>query len=191
MMFKWIAFSSALLASSTAMAGWQLNDAESNFSFSSIKKNNVMETHRFEHFTSSINDQGEAKLTLDLTSVNSGIEIRDQRMKEILFETTKYSTSTFLTQLDMERLASQKIGDVTQQKITGVLSLHGIEKEVSAAVNIIKLSDSKIIVSSLSPISVQASDFALEDGITTLKDIAKLPSIAFSVPVSFHLTYTK
>lgn len=112
-------------------------------------------------------------------------------MKEILFETTKYSTSTFLTQLDMERLASQKIGDVTQQKITGVLSLHGIEKEVSAAVNIIKLSDSKIIVSSLSPISVQASDFALEDGITTLKDIAKLPSIAFSVPVSFHLTYTK
>ncbi len=190
-MLKWIAFSSALLVSSTAIADWQLNNAESDFSFSSIKKDKVIETHRFQHFSSSINDQGEAKLTLDLTSIDSGIEIRDQRMKDLLFETSKYSTSTFLAQLDMKHLGSQKIGDVTRQKVTGVLNLHGIEKEVSADVNIIKLSDSKMIVSSLSPISIQASDFSLDGGITTLKDIAKLPSISFSVPVSFHLTYTK
>ena len=52
-------------------------------------------------------------------------------------------------------------------------------------------SGDKLIVSSTKPIIVQASDFGLVDGILKLQELAKLPSIATTVPVSFVLTFAK
>jgi len=51
--------------------------------------------------------------------------------------------------------------------------------------------DDKLVVSSKNPIMIQASDFGLVAGIQKLQELAKLPSIATAVPVSFVLTFTK
>jgi hypothetical protein len=47
------------------------------------------------------------------------------------------------------------------------------------------------VVTTLQPVIIKAEDFALVAGINKLKSLASLPSIAYSVPVSFVLTFTE
>lgn len=186
-----LTLSSLLLLASTASADWSLNSSESDFNFSSIKKGTVLESHSFKNIDSQIDSKGLATLTIDLTSVTTGIEIRDERMKSMLFDTSTFGQAVFKTQLDPKKLGMQKSGDIVSTQITGTLNLHGVEKELSAHVNILKLADNKIVVSTAKPIAIKAADFSLDTGVTALKEIAKLPSISFAVPVSFNLTYAK
>ena len=46
-------------------------------------------------------------------------------------------------------------------------------------------------VDTLAPIIVKADAFALVDGIESLREIAGLPSISRSVPVSFSLLFSQ
>lgn len=186
-----VAITSLALFSNLAIADWNLNQKESDFSFASIKKSKVLENHSFNNFSGSIDAQGKATLNLDLASVNTGIEIRDQRMQSMLFETSKFAQSTFTTQIDLKALEAQKVGSIQNQMVTGTLSLHGINKEIKADLNVVKLAEDKVLVSTAQPITVNAADFALDSGVTALREIAKLPAIAFSVPVSFNLTFNK
>lgn len=188
-MIKPVTFLTLSLLSSTTFASWNLNPEESQFSFSSTKKGTALENHTFNQMSGSIKDDGTATLTLDLTSVNTGIEIRDERMKNMLFETDTYTSATFTTQVDTESLESQPAGSIKQLKVTGLLNLHGVEKEISADLNMIKLNASKAVISTTRPIAINAADFALDGAITSLKDLAKLSSISFAVPVSFSLVF--
>jgi len=188
-MKKTVALLALSLLSPSAFASWNLNSEESQFSFSSTKKGTVLENHTFNKMSGSIKDDGTATLMLDLTSVNTGIEIRDERMQSMLFETESFASATFTTQIDSAELDKQQKGSINQVNVTGLLNLHGVEKEISAELNVIKLSDSKVIVSTTKPIAIKAADFALDGGIKALTEVAKLPSISFSVPVSFSLMF--
>lgn len=190
-MKKIVAITSLCLFSTLSFADWNLVQKESDFSFSSVKKAKVLESHSFNKFSGSIDEQGMATLKLDLTSVNTGIEIRDERMQNMLFETNKFTTATFTSKVDLNTLKTQKAGVIAPQEIQGTLNLHGVEKQISAKLNVVKLSDSKVIVSTAEPIAINAADFALDSGVTALKEIAKLPSISFAVPVSFNLVFSK
>lgn len=190
-MKKVVAITTLALISNFSLAGWSLDQESSDFSFSSIKKAKVLENHSFNKFSGSIDDSGKATLILDLTSVNTGIEIRDERMQNMLFETEKYTQASFTTQVDISKIEQLAPGSISNQTVKGVLKLHGMEKELSAELNVIKLSDNKLLVSTAQPISINAADFALDSGVSALREIAKLPSISFAVPVSFSLTFTK
>jgi hypothetical protein len=54
-----------------------------------------------------------------------------------------------------------------------------------------KLSETNMVVTTQEPVIIKAEDFALVAGINKLKSLAHLPSIAYSVPVSFVLTFTE
>lgn len=62
--------------------------------FVSIKKVHVVETHRFESLSGAITDTGVATLVIDLNSVNTGIDIRNERMRNLLFETATFPQAT-------------------------------------------------------------------------------------------------
>ncbi|WP_415892445.1 YceI family protein [Neptuniibacter sp. PT8_73] len=190
-MKKLVAIASLALFSTVASADWTLSQQDSDFSFSSIKKAKVLENHSFKQFSGGIDAAGKATLTLDLASVTTGIEIRDERMQNMLFETGKFAQANFTAQVDVNQIEKQAVGSIQPQTITGKLSLHGVEKEITAQVNVVKLADNKVLVSTAQPITINAADFALDSGVTALKEIAKLPSISFAVPVSFNLAFTK
>jgi hypothetical protein len=48
-----------------------------------------------------------------------------------------------------------------------------------------------MLVTTVQPVIIKAEDFALVAGINKLQALAKLPSIAYTVPVSFVLTFQK
>ena len=67
-----------------ALAAWKLDNANSELSFISVKKANIAENHNFAKLAGNINEQAQVNISVDLTSVNTNIAIRDDRMKNCL-----------------------------------------------------------------------------------------------------------
>jgi len=179
----------SLIIALPAYSGWQLDSKNSSVTFVSIKKGTVAENHRFEQFSGDITDNGIANITIDLNSVDTSIPIRDERMAKFLFETNLFEHTRFTAQINQKDLNAIAVGSTRKMSIKGNLDLHGQQQELLLDVMVAKLSEQKMMVTTLQPLIIKAEDFALVKGINKLKSLAKLPSIAYSVPVSFVLTF--
>ena len=180
---------SLLFLSLAAQAGYQLDNAHSSLYFVSIKKDKIGEVHTFEKLIGSVDDEGVAEVTVNLVSVKTNIEIRDERMRSLLLETDMFPTANVSANLDMESLASVGVGEVRVMPLELTLDLHGKSKLVQTELQIIGLNAGDLLVSTVKPIMLNAFDFGLGAGIKKLMDVAKLPSIALAVPVSFNLVF--
>ncbi|KZN44830.1 cellulose binding domain-containing protein [Pseudoalteromonas luteoviolacea] len=166
-----------------------LNPQSSSLYFVSTKKQHLVEAHTFDTLSGSISTEGEANLTIDLAGVDTGNETRDGRMKEFLFETDSFPTAEAQLSIDYAALIALPIGSSEKQSISATLNLAGVIKEVNADVVIRRLANNNVLVQSLTPIVLDATDFGLESGIETLKTLASLSVISYAVPVSFSLVF--
>lgn len=190
-LFKLFVFSLALLVSQSSFSAtnekkaMKLDNSLSVLSFVSIKKGAVGEVHTIKNLSGSISAEGNINVVLDLASVNTKIDIRDERMRKHLFEVASNPKATVIAKVgDKVSMAGVSLveGEVS-------INLHGITKTVSASVAVINTGD-KVVISSTKPIIIKAADFGLEGGVAMLQKLAKLPSIATAVPVSFVLTFS-
>ena len=78
-------------------------------------------------------------------------------------------------------------GESTTSNINMGIDLHGTQISRNAKVKVTRSADNVFEVSSLGPILVHASQFALADGVEALRKIAGLQSIELMVPVTFDL----
>ena len=86
MTMKRIALAGLLLAATSANAAWQLDGERSALSFVSTKAINIAEVHRFGELSGGVDADGMVNVSINLDSVDTAIELRDDRMKEMLFE---------------------------------------------------------------------------------------------------------
>lgn len=172
-----------------ANADWTLDNSKSVLNFVTTKAVNVAEVHRFEQLSGSVNDRGEASLDIDLTSVNTGIPVRDERMQKFLFKTEQFPTASLHTQVPIDQVARLKAGEMESLTLEGNLGLRGLIAAVSSQVNVVKLADGSIQVDSVSPLLLQANQIGLVEGIEKLREIAGLPSIGQTVAVTFRLNF--
>lgn len=178
-----------LLATAAAQAGWQL-EQPSELTFMSFKNTHMAEIHRFNRMQGNIAEDGEATLSIDLTSVDTAIAIRDTRMQEMLFETSRFASATLTAKVNTKVLQQAVAGAIQTYDLTGKLNLHGLEADVSVPVLIVPAADGRLVVTSLKPVLVQADQFELTAGIQKLRDIAKLERISEVVPVNFTLIFS-
>ena len=174
---------------SSAFGAWELDNDNSRINFVSIKKGNVAELGRFTQLEGSISDSGETVLKINLASVDTKIQIRDDRMKEFLFEIPKFTQATFSAQIDLSFLNNLPVSGRAIQIIGGKFNLHGISKDIKADVMLTRLSLNQFSVSSFAPVLLNTEDFQMNTGIEKLRESAGLPSISSAVPVTFHLTF--
>ena len=80
-----------LFTSAHAQSSYTLVPEKSKLVFTSIKSGSVIEAHEFKSLSGEINEQGLASVTIDLASVETGIDIRNERMKSMLFHVEKYA----------------------------------------------------------------------------------------------------
>jgi len=188
-MLKTIASLSLMLAAVSAQAAdWQLDNAQSQLNFISIKKGDVAEVHHFDRLAGSLSDSGLFTVDIDLESVNTNIEIRDQRMREFLFDVVDFPVATLSAKVDPAVIAELEIGMSRLANIDAELSLHGQNQTLPIDVVVTRLSDSKLMLVSAKPLILNVSDFELVQGVEKLRELAGLPSISHAVPVSFYLT---
>ena len=159
--------------------------------WSPSKPGHVAEVHRFEKLSGTIKADT-ATVTIDLASINTNIEIRDQRMNEFLFETNRFASATVSAPINSQSIDDMSIGDQQAMKLNGTLDLHGERKAIDLGLlQVTRLMDNRILVTSQQPIIVNAGDFKLATGVEKLRELAGLPSISNAVPVVFSLVFVE
>ncbi|TRX55219.1 YceI family protein [Thalassomonas sp. M1454] len=181
----------AMLISFPSLSAWKLDNDNSLVSFISVKKSDIAEVHHFNDISGSIFADGNAKVEINLASVDTGIVIRNERMQSLLFQTDLFPKAEFSVALGSTYVDELKVGVSKEMMLMGQLSLHGETKSMQIPTYVTKVNDKKLLIVSIKPAIVNANDFSLTEGITKLQEIAKLPSISKAVPVSFVLTFTR
>ena len=188
--FNLLAALLTLLASAQAAAQWTLSADDSSLSFISVKAEHIAEVHSFARLSGEIDSGGEAVVSIDLTSVQTGIDIRNERMQSMLFDTDMYPRAQVSADVDVAVLSSMAVGESAVLEVPLAINLHGEVLTLSAPLRVSHVQGG-LRVDTLAPIIVKADAFALVDGIENLREIAGLPSISRSVPVSFSLLFSQ
>ncbi|BDX06591.1 cellulose binding domain-containing protein [Planctobacterium marinum] len=168
---------------------YQLDSANSALWFVSTKKLHTLESHTFTEIAGELTTQGDASLRISLDSVDTGIATRDQRMREHLFDTATFSETEVLLSFDAEQISAMAVGTSEFLTVEALLNMHGLSVAVSASLRVSKLNSGSLLVVNTQPIIINATDFNLDAGIETLKELAGLASISYAVPVNFHLLF--
>jgi len=179
----------SIILSSNAVAQWELVNDESILNYISIKKSKVGEVNGFKTLSGSIESDGNVSVTIDLGSVETNIPIRNERMKNMLFEVASYAKANISGVLDLKALSEINVGETYMDSISVNLSLHGVSNEVVTDVRVVKLSKNRILAVSVKPIIVNADQYKLLEGVGKLREVANLPSISTAVPVTFSLVF--
>lgn len=177
------------LLSLTAQAEWELNNSASSLYYVTSKAAAISEVNTFTNLSGAITDDGTATLAIDLASVDTAIEIRDQRVKDILFEIEEYPTATITIEIDSSALANLATGSYSISNYDYSLSLHGMTAELNTDLRLSKISDSRIEIQPAQPIIIAAGLFGLAAGVEALREVAGLPSINPNVVVDFSLSF--
>ena len=178
-----------LLITQATLADWRLT-AASEVGYVSIKNNAIAENNYFSGVTGSLNKKGQLKVSIDLSTVETQVDIRNQRMRDLFFEITQYPEAVVTAQLDRQELAQVESGAPLEIVKPFTLSLHGVESTAEAHLRIVSVGG-RAWVSTVQPILISAADFGLEGGVAALRKIAGLEAIAAVVPVSVNLKLVK
>ncbi len=179
----------SLIVAGPCFAAWTLDNDSSQVSFVSVKAGDAGEVHRFTEISGELSSGGNASVTIQLASVDTLIPLRDERMRELLFQTNLFPTASLSTNIDMDALNAIEPGDSMDMAANLTLELHGQQLSLAAEMIVARLGDQRLMVSSRKPVIVNAASVDLVNGIEALREIANLPSISKAVPVSFVLTF--
>jgi len=168
-------------------AGWVLDPALSNISFGSIKNDYVGESHTFTKTSGTVNGEGAVTIELGLGSVETNIDIRNERMVEFIFNNAPNATIT--AQIDMEELNALPVGGSTNIETEGTLTLLGIENDLEANFFVMRLSESQVLVDSNGMVMLSTEDAEIDAGIDKLQELASLDGITRVSPVSLRLVF--
>ena len=180
-----------LMTSAHVLAGWVIDPDGSYVGFASVKNDLIAENHSFTNVTGTIEDSGNAKIVIALASVETLIPIRNERMQAILFEVAQYPEVTVTANLNLDGFTSLGLGESETDTILLDVNLHGTNLSKNVLVKVIRSSDTSYEITSLGPIVIHASQFALSDGLESLRKVAGLQSIDLMVPVTFDLRMVK
>jgi len=179
----------ALVAAATAaQADWTLDGSASSFHYVTSKNAAVSEVNSITGLSGGISNDV-ATLRLDLATVNTAIEIRDQRMRDIVFQVAQFPEATITVPVDGDMIDSLKPGVPASATYTATVTLHGMTQEIAADLQVIKLDANTLQVNLAKPLIVGAAAFGLTDGVEELRNIAGLNNINPNVVVDFSLLY--
>jgi len=182
-------FFAVLVSAGPAWAEWQVAEA-SRVQFVSIKNNAIGEISRFERISGTVDDQGAVELRVALDSVETNIGIRNERMKEMLFEVGLYPEAVITAQLDKDAMAALVSNRLAMMPVLLQIDLHGqvVSKEAKLTV---AATDTGFSATSSEPISLNAAEFGLEDGVAALQSVAGLDAISRVIPVTVSFNFAK
>jgi len=187
---KSLAALTALALTMTAPAfaeNWSLVGDASKVAFGSIKKDTVGEVHHFTSLSGSVDEDGNVSVEIDVASVETWIDIRNERMQKMVLNAAPKAVIT--TQVDAEQLFALKPGDTTTTDVEGTLTLNGNDIEIETSLFVARLSEKKMMVTTDEMIMLSMNEAGIDDGITKLMEVAKLPGITRVSPVTLRLVF--
>ncbi len=186
----------AVLASAAALAfagvasaeTWTLDGEASHLAYGSIKKDKIGEVNSFSGLKGTVDADGKADVTIDLTTLETNIDIRNERMLEHVFRGAGEAQLT--AQLDMDEVKGLGVGEMAVVDVEGALSLLGVSTELDLEMVVVRLAENKVMALSNDMVFVGTEELGVEAGIDKLMEIAKLPGITRTAPVTLRLVFT-
>ncbi|MGN8260752.1 YceI family protein [Pseudomonas sp. SMSB3] len=173
-----------------AHANWHLDGESSRLSFITGKNGEIAEVHRFLVLHGSVDRKGAAALRIEMDSVSSGIPLRDEQMRDTLFDVQRFAEASVQAQLDLEPITDLANGAQIELRLPLTVSLHGQSHRYNALLLATRLDERRFQVVTLEPLVLHAADFGLLPGLEKLRTFAKLNSINPTVPVNAVLIFT-
>ena len=183
----------ALLAAGLALpaqADWYLDNESSRLSFISTKAGNLSEVHRFLTLHGRIDAKGAARLRVELESVSTGIPVRDERLRSLLFDVANFPDARIMAQLDLAPITDLAPGAQLELSLPIQVEIRGRKHAYMAELLATRLDDRRFQVVTLAPLVLHAEHFGLEPGIEELRKVARLSTISLSVPVGAVMIFT-
>lgn len=182
----------ALAAAASAHAGWQVDNAQSSFHFVTTKAGKpgtaaIEEVQSFKRIAGRVADDGSLQFDVDLASVATNIDLRDQRIKDLLFNVAQHPKASFAATVDAHRLAALPAGGSADLELSGRLTIAGQTAPVQASLRVVKLADRSLLATTRAPIVVNLKDYGLQDGVEALRTVMQLDVLSASAPVSFSV----
>ena len=169
---------------------WTLDPAASRLAYVSIKAGEIAENNRFETLSGTVAADGTATLAIDLASVSTGVDIRNERMREIFFEVAGNPEAVVSARLDPAAFAGLAVGQSLTRPLAATLALKGIEQGIETEVLVTRVAEDRVTVVPTAPVIITTDMFELTDELGELRALAQLPSITPAVPVTFTLAFT-
>ncbi|NHC53234.1 YceI family protein [Pseudomonas sp. AU8050] len=187
---KPLVFALLTCAAVPAHADWYLDNESSRLSFVTTKNTEVAEVQRFLVLHGKVDAKGAARLEVELDSINSGIPLRDERMRKELFEINTFPEAQISAQINLQPINDLASGAQLELRLPLSVTLHGKTQTYSAELLATRLDERRFQVVTLEPVVLHAEDFDLAPGVATLRKAAGLKSISLSVPVGAVLIFT-
>ncbi|MBT6329316.1 MAG: YceI family protein [Kordiimonadaceae bacterium] len=191
MIGTFIMFATTTVFSSSALADWTLDSANSNISYGTVKNDAIGESNTFKNISGTISDNGHINIDIDLSSVDTLIEVRDDRMRDIVFKVAENIAAKLSGDMSLQDHNDQAVGTSRVIEATIGLELVGEKLEHDVMLVVTRLAENKVMVTPHGVIFIDADDYELAGAIETLRELAGLDTIATVVPMSFYLTFTK
>lgn len=183
----------ALAAAFAALGGmataqsWTLNGEASKVAFGSIKSNEVGEVHSFSGLSGSAQPDGTVMVEIDLSTVETLIDIRNERMVEYVFQNVPKAVIN--AEIEMEEVNGLGVGESTVVEAFGSLTLVGNELDIDAEMYVLRVSETQVMVTTNDMIMLSTEEIGINAGVDKLMELAELPSITRVSPVTLRLMF--
>lgn len=167
---------------------WTLVPASSSLTFLSTKNQTTVETNKFSNIVGGIDANGAATIKVQLNSIDTGIDLRNVRMRFLFFEVFKYPDLIITAHLDPAQVSDLKTVRRKQMQVPVDVELHGAKQSMPIDMTVTLISDTTVSVASTSPIPIDAKLFGLEAGVQRLQEAANVTLLP-SGSVSFDLLF--
>lgn len=169
---------------------WKTVGDESLIAFGSIKKDTVGEVHTFDALSGTVNEKGAVSLSIELASVETNIDIRNERMIEHVFKAAD-AVAELKGEIDFDEVHDLEVGATTVVDFEGTLGLAGVSADVEVELFVARLSEDRVLVTTSDMIMLSTADLGIDAGVDKLMELASLPGITRVTPVSVRMVFEK
>ena len=110
-----------------SLADWVVDPVGSYVGFASVKNDLIAENHSFTAITGTVEDSGDVNIAIALTSVETLIPIRNERIRSMLFEVAEYPDVTVTANLNIDEFTLLGLGESKMETIPLSVNLHGMD----------------------------------------------------------------
>lgn len=188
--FKLLPCLLAALITLPAQAAWELDKESSRLSYITTKQTDVAEVNRFRSLAGSVDDAGKVQVLVRMESVDSGVPLRDERLRKQLFDVEQFALAQVSAQLEIAPLLTLAAGAQLELRLPLTVNWHGHSHSYNSELLVTRLDDRRFQVVTLAPLVLNAADFGLTSGLEALRKLAGLKTISLAVPVTAVLIFS-
>lgn len=184
----------AMFFATSAMAGghaaWKSVGDESLIAFGSVKKDVVGEVHTFGDVSGTVSETGDVAIAIQLGSVETNIDIRNERMIEHVFKGMD-AVAELTGSVDMDDVSELEVGATTVTDFEGTLSLAGVTSDVETELFVARLAEDRVLVTTSDILMLSTDDIGVNAGVDKLMELASLPGITRVSPATIRMVFEK